>query len=106
MTAVGPTTRPDLERALLDPPSVFATPEVVVAHPALATAEKIEILQRWAYDAADIAVAVEEGMPGAEEPLLRRINIALRQLAGSLDLEQAGPSKQHGVAVGAVKPGG
>lgn len=106
MIAIDPTTRPDLDRALLDPPSVFATPEAVVAHPALATAEKIEILKRWAYDAADIAVAVEEGMPGAEEPLLRRITLALQLLAGPLDLDQAGPSKQHGFARGAVKPGG
>ena len=106
MSAIDPTARPDLERALLDPPSVFATPEAVVAHPALSTAEKIEVLQRWAYDAADIAVAVEEGMPGAEEPLLRRINLALRRLAGSLDHEQAGPSKQRGVAGGATKPRG
>jgi hypothetical protein len=106
MTAIDPTARPDLERALLDPPSVFVTPESLADHPALATAEKIEILQRWAYDAADISVAVEEGMPGAEEPLLRRITLALQRLAGPLDLDQAGPSKQHGLAQGAVKPGG
>ena len=67
-----PSANPDIERALLDPPSVFATPEAVLAHPALSPAQKIEILQRWEYDAADIAVAVEDGMPGAEEPLLRR----------------------------------
>ena len=106
MTVIDPTARPDLERALLNPPSVFATPEALAAHPALTSAEKIEILQRWAYDAADIAVAVEEGMPGAEEPLLRRITLALQHLAGPLDLDQAGPSKQHGLARGAVKPGG
>lgn len=106
MTATDPTARPDLEQALLDPPSVFATPEAVVAHAALTTAQKIEVLQRWAYDAADISVAVEEGMPGAEEPLLRRISLALRRLSGSLDVEQTGPSKQHGVAGGTTKPGG
>ena len=101
-----PSANPDIERALLDPPSVFATPEAVLAHPALSQAQKIEILQRWEYDAADIAVAVEEGMPGAEEPLLRRITLALQQLAGPLDLDRAGPSKQHGLARGAVKPKG
>ena len=98
MTATDPTARPDLEQALLDPPSVFATPETVVAHPALTAAQKIEVLQRWAYDAADISVAVEEGMPGAEEPLLRRITLALQGLAGPLDLDRAAPSKQHGLA--------
>ena len=101
-----PSANPDIERALLDPPSVFATPEAVLAHPALSPAQKIEILQRWEYDAADIAVAVEEGMPGAEEPLLRRITLALQHLAGPLDLDRAGPSKQHGLARGAVKPKG
>lgn len=99
-----PPTDPDIERALLDPPSVFPTPEAVVTHPALSRGQKIEILQRWEYDAADIAVAVEEGMPGAEETLLRRITLALQHLAGPLDLDRAGPSKQHGLARGAVAP--
>lgn len=106
MTAFDPTARPDLERALLDPPSVFATPEALADHPDVTTAQKIEILRRWEYDASEIAVAVEEGMPGAEEPLLRRITLALQRLAGPLDLDQAGPSKQHGLTRGAVKPGG
>jgi hypothetical protein len=104
MSPADPTARPDIERALLDPPSVFETPEALLEHPALTPAQKIEILRRWAYDAADIAVAVEEGMPGAEEPLLRRITLALQQLAGPLDLDQAAPSKQHGLARGVVKP--
>ena len=98
--------RPDIDQAMLDPPSVFATPEEVLDHPALTQAEKIEILQRWEYDAAEIAVAVEEGMPGAEETLLRRITLALQQLAGPLDLDKAGASKQQGLARGAVKPRG
>jgi hypothetical protein len=92
----------DIQRALLDPPSVFATPEAVLAHPDLTPAQKIEILRRWAYDAADVSVAIEEGMPGAEETLLRRITLALQQLAGPLDLDRAGPSKQHGLTRGAV----
>jgi len=94
--------KPDMDQALQDPGAVFATPEAVLAHPALTRAEKIAILERWAYDAADIAVAVEEGMPGNEEPLLRRVTLALQQLAGPLDLDKAGPSKQHGLAPGAV----
>jgi hypothetical protein len=64
------TARPDIERALLDPPAVFATPEEVRDHRGLSREQKIEILQRWEYDAADISVAVEEGMPGAEETLI------------------------------------
>ncbi|MBR0683417.1 hypothetical protein GXW74_23225 [Roseomonas eburnea] len=104
MTAGDPTTRPDLERALLDPPAVFGTPEAVLAHPALTPEEKIEILRRWEYDAADVAVAIEEGMPGGDETLLRRITLALQQLAGPLDLDRTGPSKQHGLPRAAVTP--
>lgn len=103
MPPIDPTLPPDFDTALIDPSSVFATPESVLAHPTLTAAQKIEILRRWEYDAAEIAVAVEEGMPGAEEPLLRRITLALQRLAGPLDLDRAGPSKQHGLARGAVK---
>jgi hypothetical protein len=103
MTPANPTTQPDMERALLNPPSVFVSPEAVLTHPALSKTQKIEILQRWLYDATDIAVAVEEGMPGGEETLLRRITLALQSLAGPLDLDRAAPSKQHGLTRGAVK---
>ena len=102
---VGDPMKPDVERALVDPSAVFATPEAVLTHAALTRTQKVEILKRWAYDAADISVAVEEGMPGAEETLLRRITLALQDLTGPLDLDRAGPSKQHGLARGAVKPG-
>ena len=40
---------------------------------------------------------------GDDVVLLRRITLALQQLAGPLDLDRAGPSKQHGLARGAVK---
>ena len=96
--------RPDIERALLDPAAVFATPEEVRDHRALSREQKIEILQRWEYDAADVSVAVEEGMPGAEETLLRRITLALQQLAGPLDLDRTGPSKQHGLPRSGLRP--
>ncbi|MBW6398603.1 hypothetical protein KPL78_12130 [Roseomonas sp. HJA6] len=104
MPAGNPTSPPDVERALLDPASVFATPEAVLDHAALTPTQKVEILQRWAYDAADVSVAIEEGMPGAEETLLRRITLALQDLTGPLDLDRAGPSKQHGFGEGTVKP--
>lgn len=53
----------DLERALEDPAAVFGAPEAVVDRPDLAPAQKAEILRRWEYDAAENAVATEEGMP-------------------------------------------
>jgi len=61
-------------------------------------AQKVEILRRWEYDAAEVAVAVEEGMPDRDdEDLLRRILLALDRLTGGLDVERSGPSKQHGL---------
>lgn len=92
-----------LERALLDPPSVFATPEAVLAEAGLTDQQKIEILRRWMNDAASVSVAVEEGMPGNEEALSRRIILALQQLVGPLDLEQSSPTKQRGLPRSAVE---
>ena len=79
------------------PASVFATPEEVLEHAELTSAQKIEILRRWQYDAVEIDVAVDEGMPGDDDPLLRRIMLALGTLTGPIDLEHLGPNKQHGL---------
>jgi hypothetical protein len=87
----------EIEKAMEAPASVFATPEEVLEHPELTSAQKIEILRRWQYDAVEVDVAVEEGMPGDDDPLLRRIMLALGTLTGSIDLERLGPNKQHGI---------
>lgn len=87
----------DVERAMEAPASVFATPEEVLEQSELTPAQKIEILRRWQYDAVELDVAVEEGMPGEDDPLLRRIMLALGQLTGPIDLEHLGPNKQHGL---------
>jgi len=42
-------------------------------------------------------------MPGGESDLLHRILVALDQLAGSIDVERIGPTKQHGIPLSAVK---
>lgn len=93
----------DMEQALLDPGSVFESPEALLGHEALSPEQKIELLRRWEYDASENCVAVEEGMPGGESDLLRRILLALEQLT-SIDTEQVGPTKQHGIPRSAVKP--
>lgn len=96
--------RPDqLEKAMLEPAAVFDGPEDVVGASDLAKDQKVEILRRWEYQAADEAVALEEGMPGEESDLLRRILVALGELTGSLDLEHTPPTKQHGLTREAVK---
>jgi hypothetical protein len=86
----------DLEAALRDPASVFVAPEDVAAHPDLSPEQKIEILRLWQYDAAESEVAVEEGMPGNSDELLRRIVLALDGL-GEAGLGSNAPSKHHAV---------
>jgi uncharacterized membrane protein len=93
----------EFEKALLDPQSVFETPQDVVHARGLSTASKIEILRRWEYNAAEEAVALEEGMPGQESGLLREILLAIGELGGSIDTERTGPTKQHGLSREAVK---
>jgi hypothetical protein len=95
----------DVEKAVAEPASFFATPEEVLEHDELTKAQKIEALWRWEYDAVEIAVAVEEGMPGEDDGLLRRIMLALGTLAGPIDLEHTGPTKQHGLPRAALNRG-
>lgn len=94
----------DLEQATLDPGSVFETPEKLLAHEGLSARQKAELLRRWEYDASETSVATEEGMPDGENDLLQRILLALEKLSVEVDLEQVGPTKQHGIPKSAVKP--
>lgn len=88
----------DIDQLWLDPASVFASPEDLMASDRLSTNRKIDALRRWEYDAAAIEVAEEEGMPSHDEhDLLRRILLVLGQLA-TVDTERVGPTKQHGLS--------
>jgi len=98
------STTVDMDQALLDPGSVFATPEELLVHDGLSKQQKIEILRRWEYDASEVSVAVEEGMPGEDNGLLRCIVLALEQLTGGIVGEYTGPTKQHGIPRSAIKP--
>jgi hypothetical protein len=104
MTSTKRISQAEIEAAMAAPTSVFATPEEVLDHDELTPAQKIEILRRWQYDAVEIAVAVEEGMPGEDDGLLRRIMLALGTLTGPIDLEHLGPTKQHGLPRTAISP--
>jgi len=55
----------DVEKAKLDPTSVFAHPHDVLMNDSLSRDQKIDILRRWAYDAREIEVADDENMGGA-----------------------------------------
>lgn len=72
------------------------TPEEILAEPRLAAREKADLLCRMSYDAAEQAVALEEGMPGDDDGLQRRVLLALDQLHRRMDVEHTSPTKQHG----------
>jgi hypothetical protein len=65
IAAVG--RRPELDRALIDPASVFAAPSEVVHDPSLSMDDKREILRRWAWDEWLLEVEADES-PAAGEP--------------------------------------
>jgi hypothetical protein len=75
----------DLDKAKLDPASVFDTPRDVLAAPGVSTADKQAILARWESDAEALMRATEEGMPPAENrapgELLRAVQAAMQKLA-------------------------
>jgi hypothetical protein len=87
----------DVEQALLDPGSVFGSPEELLVAKGLSREQRIAVLRRWEYDASEVSVAVEEGMPGGNADLVHRILRALEQLGATVDVERVGPTKQHGI---------
>lgn len=81
----------NLDKALLDPGSMFPGPEEVRDHPGLTCEQKIEILRRWAYDASELALAEEEGMLGGEPSQLAQILSVLDVLSDGFDVEHSPP---------------
>jgi len=69
-----------LQRARLDPATVFDRPDDVVAAEGLPREEKLEILRRWRYDAIESHVAADEGMGEEKSALLDRILAAIARL--------------------------
>lgn len=85
----------DLEQAMLDPGSVFASPEALRVQCGLTREQKIEILRRWAYDARQLSVAEEEGMMGGESSSLAEILSVLDSLASGYDAEHGSPKMRE-----------
>jgi hypothetical protein len=75
------------------------TPEEILAEPRLTVQEKTDLLCRMSYDAAEQAVALEEGMPGDDDGLQRHVLLALNQLHRRIDVEHTSPTKQHGTCL-------
>ena len=72
------------------------TPEEILTEPRLTEQEKGDLLCGMSYDAAEQAVALEEGMPGDDDGLQRRVLLALNQLRRRMDIEHTSPTKQQG----------
>lgn len=92
-----------LAKAILDPPSVFVTPQDVLTDENLTTSQKIEILRRWEYDAREVSVAEDEGMPARNGETLQQILQALEKLVGDIDPSKTPPTKQGGLCREALK---
>lgn len=86
----------NLEQAMLDPSSVFASPAAVCDASELTRAQKIEILRRWEYDARELQVATEENMGGGPAGRLDQVLAALHQLDAGADTQDSPPTKQKG----------
>lgn len=71
----------DIKKALLDPTSVFENPAQVLHANDLSREQKIEILERWRYDAELMEIAEEENMTKSNgKDMLRAVLEALRSL--------------------------
>lgn len=80
-----------------NPAAFFKAPSEVTTAKELSTDEKIEILQRWAYDEREKEVAEEENMSnqtGNAESRLSDILKALLELKTESDQRNAPPTKQ------------
>jgi hypothetical protein len=75
----------DLDKAKLDPQSVFTAPDEVLGAPGLSPEDKKAILVRWEADVEALLRATEEGMPPSENrrsaaELLRAVHEAIQSL--------------------------
>ena len=96
MTHATQNEAPRQGRLLSDSTLASASPQEILHHPALTRKEKIELLRSRQYDAAEIAVAEEEGMQGPESDQMRDILLALAQLVENESDAPVAPTKQHG----------
>jgi hypothetical protein len=83
---------PDLDRALVNPAAVFASPDDVVRHPLLSRDCKREILWRWAWDEYLIELAQDEGMAEGPPSRLAEVKAALRVLGTEWSPDPAAPA--------------
>ena len=85
----------ELERAVIEPSSVYETPEDVLADSRLDDTQKRRVLESWEQDARELAVAEEENMAGGEPNRLSDVLEALAKLPAT-DERPRGPATLHG----------
>lgn len=85
----------ELERAVVQPWSVYKAPEEVLADSRLSDAEKRRVLESWERDARELAVAEDENMAGGEPNRLGAVLEALAKLPAE-DERPRGPATMHG----------
>jgi hypothetical protein len=83
---------PDLDRALVNPASVFDTPHAVVRHPLLTIDCKREILQRWIWDEYLLELADAAGMPEGTPSRLDEVKAALQLVNRERSPDPAAPA--------------
>ena len=79
--------------ALLDPASVFGSPEEVERDGTLSKEEKLAILGSWEEDAHELAVAEDESMGGGEPSRLAEVAAARARLTGAAEPAAPAPRK-------------
>jgi len=85
-------------QALIDPASIFSSPEQVADHSKLTLDDKLRILRSWEYDATEISVSLEEGMPGTEEDLLPIIICTILKITPDGSIKYESPTKHHALS--------
>lgn len=86
----------NIDKAMLDPGSVFKRPADIFSEESLTKDQKIKILRRWEYDARELEVAEEENMGGGPPDILDEILKALNSLDAEVLSEHSSPTKQGG----------
>lgn len=86
----------NIDKAMLDPASVFSCPADVSNESTLTREQKIKLLRRWEYDARELEVAEEENMGGGPPDILDEILAELNRLHAEADTDHSSPTKQGG----------
>jgi hypothetical protein len=87
----------NLKQALIDPASIFSSPQALLLDEEITRDQKIVILKRWESDVREIFVAEEENMQGKDVlKTFEAIRGALHTLDATINLEDSPPTKQGG----------